>query len=194
MPKPHTFQTLFNEMKTVTISFLSKYGYLKPNRWQSGTITWSSNGNKTGSISIRVNTEAKAPCLELDYKCNETRINYRVQLFSAPSNLGKGVVWFFVCPSTGKRCRKLYLADNYFVSRFAFVNAMYEQQTKSHKARSLHNTFDKLFGVEELHEKIYSKHFKSHYAGKPTKRYLRLLEQIRQAEQITLSEVHTLFS
>jgi hypothetical protein len=29
---------------------------------------------------------------------------------------------------------------------------------------------------------IYSKHFKSHYAGKPTKRYLKLMRKIRGAE------------
>lgn len=57
MAKPHTFSTLYDDLKTVSISFLTKHGYLKPNQWQSGTMTWSMNGNKTGSISIIVNTE-----------------------------------------------------------------------------------------------------------------------------------------
>src|SRR3990167_55726 len=108
MPKPHTFPTLYNELKTVSISFLAKHGYLKANHWQSGTISWRRHGNQTGSISIRVNTEPESPYLEFDYKCNEVPINYRVKLVSALSNLGKGVVWYFVCPHTGKRCRKLY--------------------------------------------------------------------------------------
>ncbi len=194
MPKPNTFPTLYDELKTFSISFLTKHGYLKANQWQSGTITWSRNGNRTDSISIRVSTMTVSPYLELDYKCNEVLINYRVQLISAPSNLGKGVVWFFICSSTGKRCRKLYLADKHFVSRFALVNAMYAQQTKSHKVRN----FDKVFGCfkdDELHEKIYSKHFKCHYAGKPTKRYLQLLKRIEQSERrtITLSEVQGMF-
>jgi len=103
MPKPHTFPTLYDEVKTVSIFFLTKQGYLKPNQWQSGTITWSSNGNKTGSISIQVNTQSEPPYLLFDYKRNEALINYKVQLVSAPSNLGKGVVWYFVCPFVGKR-------------------------------------------------------------------------------------------
>ena len=69
---------------------------------------------------------------------------------------------------------------------------MYEQQTKSHKARNLHNTFGKLFKAEDLYAKIYSKHFKSHYAGKPTKIYIRLMEQINQSKQLTVNDLHML--
>ena len=91
MPKPHTFPTLFDEVKTVSISFLTKHRYLKPNQWQSGTVTWSRNGNKTGSISIQVNIQSEQPYIELDYKCNEAPIKYRVQLVSAPSYLGRPI-------------------------------------------------------------------------------------------------------
>lgn len=70
---------------------------------------------------------------------------------------------------------------------------MYEQQTKSHKARNLDKTFGKLFKAEDLHEKIYSKHFKSHYAGKPTKKYLQLLKGIKQTENLTVNDFQTLF-
>src|SRR5258705_6392602 len=101
MPKPHTFPTLFDDLKRVSISFLRKHGYLKLNQWLIGTITWSSNGNITGSISIQVNTQTESPYLLLDYKCNERPINYRVQLVSIPSNLGKWTVCYFVCPYTG---------------------------------------------------------------------------------------------
>jgi len=74
MPKPHTFPALYDVVKALSISFLSKEGYLKPNQWQSGTITWSRNREKTGSISININTHSKQPYIELDYKCNETLI------------------------------------------------------------------------------------------------------------------------
>lgn len=189
MPKPHTFPTLYDDLKTVSVSFLTKHGYLKPNQWQSGTITWSRNGNKTGSISIRVNTQPESPYLELDYKCNETPINYRVQLFSAPSNLGKGVVWYFICPHTGKRCRKLYLADTYFFHRSAFRGCMYEKQTQSKKSRYLDKTLGVYFRSDQLFEQLYKKHFKKQYAGKPTKKYLKLTQQIQRAESIPYHEI-----
>jgi hypothetical protein len=189
MPKPHTFPTLFDEVKTVSISFLTKHLYLKPNQRQSGTITWSSNGNKTGSISIQVNTQSEQPYIELDYKCNEAPIKYRVQLVSAPSNLSKGVVWYFVCPRTGKRCRKLYLADTYFYHRSAFRACMYEKQTQSKKSRYLVKTLGEYFRSDQLFEQLYKKNFKKQYAGKPTKKYLKLTQQIQRAESIPHHEI-----
>lgn len=188
MPKPHTFPTIYDDLKKVSISFLTKHGYLKPNQWRNGTITWSRNGNKTGSISIGIYTKPENSYLELDYKCNEAPINYRVQLISAPSNLGKGVVWYFVCPRTGKRCRKLYLADTYFYHRSAFKGCMYEKQTQSKKSRYLDKTLGAYFRTDQLFEQLYKKHFKKQYAGKPTKKYLKLTQQIQITESITRQE------
>jgi hypothetical protein len=194
MPKPHTFPTLYDEVKTVSISFLTKQGYLKPNQWQSGTITWSSNGNKTGSISIQVNTQSEPPYLLFDYKRNEALINYKVQLVSAPSNLGKGGVWYFVCPRTGKRCRKLYLADTYFYHRSAFRGCMYEKQTQSKKSRFIDKTLEAYFRTDQLFEQLYKKHLKKQYAGKPTKKYLKLTQQIQKAESITFQKIEQVIS
>lgn len=192
MPKPHTFPTLFDELKTVSISFLTKHGYLKPNQWQSGTISWSRDGNKTGSISIRVSTQPQSPYLELDYKCNEAPIKYKVQLVSAPSNLGKGVVWYFVCPQTNKRCRKLYLADTFFYHRSAFKGCMYESQTYSKEFRKLNRKFKMYFQKSEIYEQIYKKHFKKQYDGKPTQKFLKLTHKIQKAESIPYLEIEML--
>lgn len=192
MPKPHTFPTLYDDMITVSISFLSNIGYLKPGHRRNGVITWSRNGNKIGSISIRVNTLPESPYLELDYKYNEAPINYRVQLVSAPSNLGKGVVWFFICPHTGKRCRKLYSIGGYFYHRSAFRGCMYEKQTQSKKSRYLDKTLGAYFRTDELFEMLYKKHFKKHYAGKPTKKYLKITRQIQLADSIPYHEIEQL--
>jgi len=178
MPKPYTSPILYDELKTVSISFLKSHKYLEPGVFKGGTITWSRNGVETGNISIKVNTFSENPYMELDYKCNQTPINYRVQLVSIPSNLGKGVVWFFICPRTGKRCRKLHCADTYFYHRSAFRGCFYEKQVQSHKYRNLGKQFGLLFGIDKVYEEIYSKHFKKHYNGKPTKRYLKLLKQV----------------
>ena len=178
MPKQATFPTLYDKVQTVSISFLIKHEYLKMNQWKRGVITWLRNGNKIGSISISVNMMPNSQFIELDYKCNDAQINYRVQLISAPSNLGKGVVWYFICPKTNKRCRKLYLADTYFYHRSAFRGCMYEKQTYS----KLGNAYNNYFGVETLYRELNKKYFKRKYAGKPTKRFLKLTKQIQNAE------------
>ena len=181
--------TLYDYLLKINISFLKKHGYLKPNQWQSGVISWSRNGNKIGSITIGVNTEPESLYLLLDYKSNETPIKYKVQLISVPSNLGKGVVWYFVCPRTGKRCRKLYLADSYFYHRSAFRGCIYEKQTQSKKYRYLDKTLGVYFRADQLFEQLYKKHFKKQYAGKPTKKYLKLMKQIQIADNIPYHEI-----
>ncbi len=79
MPKPHTFPTLYNEALQISISKLKEWEYLNPKQIKSGTLTWSRNGNKTGSISIRVNTHSEQPYIELDYKYRDEPRNYKKQ-------------------------------------------------------------------------------------------------------------------
>lgn len=189
MPKPHTFPTLYNEALQISISKLKEWEYLNPEQIKSGTLTWSRNGNKTGSISIRVNTHSEQPYIELDYKYRDEPRNYKVSLVSMPSNLGKGLIWYFFCPETNKRCRKLYSIGGYFLHREAFNGCMYETQTQSKKYRQLDKTLGAYFKTDDLYSQLYQKHLKKTYAGKPTKKYLRIMEQIQKAESIPYHEI-----
>lgn len=189
MPKPHTFPTLYNEALQIPISKLKGWGYLDPEQIKSGTLNWSSNGNPTGSISIKVNTNSEQPYIELDYKYRDEPRKYKVRLVSLPSNLGKGLIWYFLCPETKKRCRVLYSIGGYFLHREAFNGCMYESQTQSKYYRQLDKTFGRYFKTDDLYIQLYKKHFKKTYAGKPTKKYLRLMEQIQKAESIPYHEI-----
>lgn len=189
MPKSPTFPTLYNEALQISISRLKEWEYFNPEQIKSGTLTWSNNGNKTGSISIRGNTHSEQPYIELNYKYNDEPRNYKVSLVSIPSNLGKGLIWYFLCPQTNKRCRKLYLIGGYFLHREAFNGCMYETQTQSKKYRQLDKTLGAYFKTDDLYSQLYKKHFKKTYAGKPTKKYLRIMEQIQKAERIPYHEI-----
>ena len=189
MPKPHTFPTLYNEALQISISKLKEWEYLNPEQIKSDTLNWSRNGSQTGSISIQVNTHSEQPYIELDYKYRDEPRNYKVRLVSIPSNLGKGLIWYFLCPQTKKRCRKLYLIGGYFLHREAFSGCMYETQTQSKKYRQLDKTLGAYFEIDNLYEELYKKNFKKTYAGKPTKRYLRIMEQIQKAESIPYHEI-----
>lgn len=189
MPKPHTFPTLYNEALQISISKLKEWEYLNPEQIKSGTLTWSRNGNQTGSISIKVNTYSEQPYIELDYKYGDEPRNYKVRLVSMPSNLGKGLIWYFLCPQTKKRCRKLYSIGGYFLHREAFNGCMYETQTQSKKYRQLDKTLGAYFKSDNLYSELYKKNFKKTYAGKPTKKYLRIMEQIQKAESIPYHEI-----
>jgi len=194
MPKPHTFPTLYNEALQISISKLKEWEYLTPEQIRSSTITWSRNGNQTGSISIKVNTHSEQPYIELDYKYRDKPRNYKVRLVSMPSNLGKGLIWYFLCPQTNKRCRKLYSIGGYFFHREAFKGCMYQTQTQSKKYRQLDKTLGAYFKTDELCSQLYQKHLKKTYAGMPTKKYLRIMEQIQKAESISYQELDKLLT
>lgn len=189
MPKSATYPTLYDQCKTLDISFLKKHGYLKADQWRSGTVTWSrgegANKQVTGSIGIQVYLMEDESYLELDYNANGKPINYKVPLVAKPSNIGKGVVWFFRCPHTGKLCRKLYLVDTYFLHRTAFKGVMYEKQTYSVSKRNHRRLWDNLFCTDKVYEQLYSKHFKSYYNGLPTKRYQKLWRQLQAAGSVS---------
>jgi hypothetical protein len=189
MPKPYTFPTLYNEALQIDISKLKGWGYLDPEQIKSGTINWSRNGNPTGRISIQVNTHSEQPYIELDYLYKDEQRNYKVYLTSTASNLNKGLIWYFVCPETNKRCRKLYSIGGYFLHREAFNGCMYETQTRSKKLIQIDKTLGAYFKSDNLYSELYKKNFKKTYAGKPTKKYLRIMEQIQKAESIPYHEI-----
>lgn len=189
MPKPYTFPTLYNEALQISISKLKEREYLNPEQIKSGTITWSRNGSQTGSISIQVNTHSDQPYIELAYKYRDEPRKYKVYLTSTHSNLNKGEIWYFICPHTKKRCRKLYSIGGYFLHREAFNGCMYETQTQSKKYRQLNKTLGAYFKSDNLYSELYKKNFKKSYAGKPTKKYLRIMEQIQKAESIPYHEI-----
>ncbi len=191
MPKPHTLPTLFDELKTLSISFLGKNGYLK-HRNQSGTVIWKRNGEETGSISIHLNITCSNPFILLKYRSDDIPREYAIKLVKAVSNLGKGYVWYFLCPSTGKPCRKLYLFKGYFYHRSALNGCMYEKQTQTKKHRYLDKYLGEYYKLDHLYCELHQKHLKKTYAGKPTKKYLRLIEEIRKAESIPYDKIERL--
>lgn len=185
MAKSPTFPTLYDECMQLSISDLKQLGYLKPNHYCSGSIRWTSNGEPTGSIGLKVNTTSDQPYLELNYTSDEKPICYRVTLVTIPSNLGRGIIWAFICPQTGKRTRKLYLVDGYFLHREAFRGCMYECQTYSKKARAMYRAMDGIFAWD----KKPTRYFRPYYKGKPTRTLKRLLRKQKQAEGFSIEQL-----
>jgi len=195
MPKFPTYPTLFDDCRIISISDLRKWKYLKMNTTKSGTITWRNQYDEiTSRLSIQIVMNENKTELTLNYKCNDNSYNYEIQLTSIPSNLGKGVVWYFICPFTWKRCRKLHLLDERFMHRSALPSGMYECQTQSKRWRFMNRVYGSYFDLDRLYEELYSKHFKKHYNGKPTKRYLKLINKINEGERFSVDEIDQLFT
>ena len=177
------FQHYWMRLKLVSITKLKEFGYMEAGNYKSGRLIWSRRGEEIGSISIAVDIRQSPKCY-LWYTYNkEEKVSYKVDLDSVESNLGRGNIWYFVCPHTGKRCRKLYCAGKYFLHRDAYPQAMYESQTYSKHYRQIDKVCKIMHGSDELYEELYSKHFKTHYAGKPTKRYKQIMNELKYIRQ-----------
>jgi len=115
--------------------------------------------------------------IDLDYDYGEKPISYRVQLDSVPKHFG-GREWYFLCPATGKRCRILYGIGAHFLSRNAYPSAMYSSQTQSKRWRD----FARIMGSADRNDLFNRPYSRTHYNGKPTKRFRRWLAANGQRE------------
>ena len=70
-------------------------------------------------------------------------------------------------------------------------SCMYETQTQSKRYRQNTKALD-IFFTDELYNEINKKHFKQFYAGKPTKKYLRIQAKIERQERMPLDELEKL--
>lgn len=170
---------IIDDMKTINIKSLKDWGYLADNTRKSGVITWRMRGEVTGSINIESVIAFGEGVLVLDYKSGGEPIRYGVKLITRESNLGIGVYWLFICPVTGRACRKLFLSGKYFVSRHAIPGALYDRQTWSRYFRFL----DAVFSDRDRPRRM-----KRHYRGKPTPRYLKF-EKKRNRQRVALYSV-----
>lgn len=177
MPRRPTFPACFDEVKRISITDLRRLGYLREGSRVKGVISWTRGERSTGSVGITVYMPERY--LELDYLCNDKPICYRVRLTTVPSNLGFGDIWYFVCPFTGKRCRMLYGIGDHFYSRYAYRSAMYSSQTESKLLRGL------LAFYHSLDERRFDKRYsRTHYKGRPTRRYLKWLDRSERRDAI----------
>lgn len=182
------YPTTIEDLRSFDISFLKKHKYLKPQSYKGGQIIWTSSHGTKNTIGIEVRIDVTDGVIRLDYTHNETnKINYTIQIISRQSNLGTGLIWFFICPFTGKICRKLHLINGYFQHRTANPYLMYSKQIECKRWRKWNKTFAHEYN-DGLYDELYGKHFKPYYKGKITKRYARLLKRMEQRNNIKLPD------
>ncbi len=159
----------------IELSYLVKGKLIVKGKTQSGTVSWNSGVE----IKIISRWTKEENYLQFIYQCSNSSegwtkdLNYRIELASVKSNLGKGEVLYFVCPINGKRCRILYLDFNdlKFKSREAYSKRLYYNcQWQSKYDNWLTRYHDTKRQIEALEKQPYRKT----YNNKPTKKALRI--------------------
>jgi len=166
------------EAQRIGISYLFKQGFISKGKTIQGRLSWN-NGSSIGFISelsegkqeIRLYYQNQKPTGEIN------DLDYRIQLSSIPSNLGRGLIWYFICPITGRKTRILYkcYGSLHFKSRRAYQNRIYYSSQIASK-NNFHN--ERFFSLEREIQKLQLLIRKKHYQGKETK----LQERIRKLE------------
>lgn len=115
----------------------------------------------TYHISVKATAEADIEAIFFEWENDGRKYRQRVYISYEESNLGKGYLVFFLCPYTGRKCRKLYTDGTALISRYGFEHT-YSQRNQSKKWREL----DKM--LHFLDNEPVRKFGKMEYRGKLT--------------------------
>ncbi len=175
-------------IKRIATSFLKKHNYFVG--WRSGTITWTSGWSETkSSVGVVVVTGDDEEYLRIHYTQTDRDtgekkdFDYKIPLLSTLCNYG-GKRYWFRCPwykngrYCGRRVGVLYKGGDYFACRHCY-NITYA----SRNASGYYKGFVSAPDLDEQQMRVK----RTHYAGKPTKQYKKLL---RMEERFDMSFIH----
>lgn len=152
----------------------------------SGSVQWSTGDEdeeeEKSSIGYRLRTYAATARLTLAYTYDGQNVTQAVELAAVPSNLNRGQYWVFLCPVSGRRCKKLHLIHGLFLHRAAVPGVYYRRQAQT---KGRWSAFDRYLNAQQsmnqMLEAAEQPYFREHYAGKQTRRIRRMW---RKAEKL----------
>lgn len=155
---------------TLKIADLKKKGLFR-NHKKVEVIKLTKNNGLYLSVDVEIVLDENGKHITLTHaiktEINKT-VSYKISMIAIPSNLGKGFVTYFVCPSTGKHCRNLYSCGGKFLHRDV-TGLLYAQQAKKQPISCAY------YLSKEQRNEPNTKYFKKYYKGGFTKRYFRIL-------------------
>lgn len=192
-------KTEADDLKKIQMWWLKKEGFLKG--WKNSIMTWSRNGEKTGSVGIEVslvgdlrkyysepNEPAGEPYVKLSYTQTDRNteekedLDYKIPLTTTPCNYG-GVRYWFICPwyANGKYCGRrvgvLYLGGKYFACRHCY-NLTYN----SRNLGGISKMAGQVISEPEL-DRLYEEAKRKYYAGNMTRKYRKYQEKKRKSDR-----------
>jgi len=190
MPKRPTFPSMTDRTVRVDLTIFKEWGLLKPDLKSSGTYQDVRNGELFGSIDFFLHT-GTAPYCVFSGKFKGIPFEKTIKMVAIESNLNHKIaltdskVYYFLCPITGKRCRKLYVIGGRFGSAKGF-DLYYPQQVLSKNQISWESYFGALRELEKVDAELFSSGMRTSYNGKITKRYAGLLRKQMKLDNLIL--------
>jgi hypothetical protein len=141
------------------------------------SVIWSRNGEETGRINYDLLLDIGKPRIILHYKSrirgesDWTSKSYTVYLKAVDCHFG-GVRWYFSCVGCRKRVAVLYSHDHYFICRKC-ARLTYDSCNESKRMRGYPW---KILSDEWKADELLKEVKRTHYRGKPTRKYQRCLD------------------
>ena len=188
MGRQSTGAVTTKEVTRLELSYLLKQGYIRRGGFSQGILTWT-NGNRM-SLSTHIGQDDE-DYIRLTYsfkaggEVQAIMKDYKIYITYLYSNLGRGQVPYFVCPSTGRMARVLYMCygSPIFKCRNAYRNRIYYPSQICSKLE-YHNTM--YWALNKEIEKICSRVIKEKYNGKRTRIRTRLQQLIAKKEHFDI--------
>jgi hypothetical protein len=192
MPRTPNFPTTADECKSISLAYLRESGLLRPG-FHFTTLRWSRNGQPTGSIGLEVNlVPGTEPYLRLHYTFNDTTpYDYRIKLEALPSNLpghsNRPGRYRMRCPVSDRPATILYshAGKGHFAHRLAYPGERlyYDSQLLPERLRPLIKPFALDRKLEAAYTGRFKKGRKTHYRGRPTHWFTKLLALEARADR-----------
>jgi hypothetical protein len=154
-------------------------------------IVYTANWTCGASIQVTTIYTNSEKVVRLKYNYSNKLVEYDIQLNEVKSNLGKGVILYFICPQTFKRCKVLYCCygSEIFKSRGAYKNRIYyftQSISKAFLTGARYNKVDTK--INEMLPVCKTRYYK----GKETIRYQRLKKLINKRAYLDEKKNHEL--
>lgn len=187
MSKMPVFPPIVEDMIYINISDIGKEKALRAGEKAFFELPVWIGDTKIGYWNCFSHCEIRYTFATISGNINGKYFEKTFHLDSRRSNLaGKTIkresfVYYFVCPFTGKNCRKLYLFNGVFGCR-EYFKPMYRRQTRSKTQISWELIFGLLEKIDAATKEISSRKIKRTYKGKLTKAWKRQLKKIGDLE------------
>lgn len=166
----HSFKRTTDQCLRIEFPFIKSMGFFKGNG-QSGTLTWTNRGEKSGEISIQsvMNPDKGIGELILTYSIGDEPQKQRIAIEGTPMRFG-GFTYYARCPISWNLCRTLVFSP----PRKKFISVkssgyLYTSQTE--------NTLDRIRRKRDKAEKKYqalSKYARIHTKDRVRMKYFKL--------------------
>lgn len=167
------------QANALSTRFLKKHGYFKKDS-EYGGITWSCNDEEVGSINFwvhKADMNIQLIYVVTSHSTGEVqRFDYKVPLLKTPCNYG-GFRYWFQCNDCHRKVGVIYISTHGKCRKCSQL--CYASQRASRPERMLGSkNFMYMLDEERAAMRV------THYAGKPTKRYLRWLTREERCERV----------